>query len=188
MKKPAPNQAVERLYLKHKGPRALARAADVSPGTAQKWVNGRTKPLDESRARIAEKLKIEAHLWDLAPLAGPEAEASDLPPLEPIDLAAPGAHRELILDLLRRAMAARERVRADPRSSQAAILKAEDDERKAVLAWAKVNGDFAPDEANKILRSTQWRRIRAAASKALLPWPDALAAFKGALCELGDVV
>jgi len=193
-----PNAAIAILRKHHVGVRALARCANVSPSTAHAWFAGASKPNDRARALIAAAYpEADAGSWDRRAENKKTGTANKIiPPIEPnisspeialepdeIDLDAAGAPKALAIAQLRRLEG--DVARARRAGDDVAIGKAEQAFRGAVLALAKLAGEYDQTEPERLVRSSAWRDIRRRTLAALEPWPEALAAVEAVLAREG---
>lgn len=106
------------------------------------------------------------------------AEAAD----DELELDAPGAGRAAMLAQLR--ILRQHRRRAERRGDDSGWMRLVDLERKALVEFARLNGELTPTDEARLTSSARWQAIRAAIANALALHPQAAEAVERALAEI----
>lgn len=171
----------------------LAELSDVTGKTAQacgKWMRGESVPGNDLAAKIQERWpEVRRELWlqkprevantakvsTTTPKRPPQKQTSTEPPK------APDTAREAALDYL---VMVREMRREAQKQQATNLIRITELERRAILDFAKFNGELTATEESRLTETKRWKEIRSALIQALVQYPDAARAVVEKLEEL----
>lgn len=157
----------------------LSELTGKSRQACSKWLRGDAAPSEKTQEEIAKRWpNVAKELWakpnsDQLKASLAKEDQAGLKTLTARDAAA--AHLLML-----------QRFRRDEETRQGSnLLRLVDMERKAILDFAKFNGELTAAEENRLTQTKRWASIRGAVAKALAKHPEAARALAASLEALG---